>query len=93
MRLMRKSIFDKPINRLLDELATKQPGTDDFNKLLEELQQLTSLQEKERNKRVKSDTVWIVMGNLVGILVIVAYEQKHVMASRGMNFILKPKQN
>ena len=92
MRFMRKSIFDEPINRLLKAMDREEPESDEYAQLLEHVDRLTSLREKERSKRVKPDTIWIVAGNIVGILAIVAYEQKHVMASRGMNFIMKPKQ-
>lgn len=90
---MRKSIYDEPIDRLLSELATKNPGTDDFNKLLDQIDHLARLQDIEKSKRVKTDTIWIVAGNVVGILIIVAYEHGHVVASRGLTFIMKPKPN
>ena len=93
MRFMRKSIFDKPIEKLLFELDRNNPGTEDYNDLLENVDKLTELQQRERSRKVSPDTIWLVAGNIIGILVIVAYEQKHVMASRGMNFILKPKTN
>ena len=91
MRFTRKSIFDKPIERLLDEMGRKDPESEDYAKLLHHTDKLTRLQEREKSNRVKADTVWMVVGNIAGILAIVAYEQKHVMASRGMNFILRPK--
>jgi hypothetical protein len=34
----------------------------------------------------------IVVGNILGILVIVAYEQKHVMVSKGLGFVIKAKE-
>lgn len=91
MRFMRKSIFDKPIERLLAEMDHKDSETDAYSSLLDHADKLSRLQERERSNRVNADTVWLVAGNIIGILVIVAYEQKHVMASKGMNFILKPK--
>ena len=91
MRFMRKSIFDKPIENVMNELDRKDPGTDDYDKLLHRAARLTKLRERERSNRVNPETAWMVAGNIIGILVIVAYEQKHVMASRGMNFILRPK--
>jgi len=91
MRFMRKSIFDKSIDKVLDELEHKDPESDDYEKLLHRADRLTKLRERERSNRVNPETAWMVAGNIIGILVIVAYEQKHVMASRGMNFILRPK--
>lgn len=91
MRFMRKSIYDRPMERLLEELDRKEPGSDDYNTLLGRVDQMSHLQERDRSRRVSPDTMWLVAGNIIGILVIVAYEQKHVMASRATNFILKTK--
>jgi hypothetical protein len=33
----------------------------------------------------------MILGNLMGILVIVAYEQKHVMTSKGFSQLIRPK--
>jgi hypothetical protein len=49
------------------------------------------MKAEERKTRVSRDTVWIVAGNLAGILAIVIYEQRHPMTSRAMNFVLQAK--
>ena len=91
MRFMRKSRFDEPINKVLDEMSRLNEDSEAYSEHLKHLDKLTQLKERERSSGVDLNTVCLVAGNLLGILVIVAYEQKHVMASRGMNFILRPK--
>ena len=91
MRFKKASKFDQPIDKILDEMARVQQDSDEYSDLLKRLDKLSELQLREQSNKVTADTVWMVAGNIVGILVIVAYEQKHVMASRGMNFILRPR--
>ncbi|MET0786968.1 MAG: hypothetical protein ABWY25_09695 [Paenisporosarcina sp.] len=59
--------------------------------MVDHLERLMKMKAEERRNRVSPDTMAIVGGNLLGILVIVAYEQKHVMVSRGLGLILKAK--
>lgn len=87
----RISPLDAPIKAVLDEMKTFGPDSPEYPKLVAHLESLTRLKAEERHSRVSADTLAIVLGNLAGILVIVAYEQRHVMASKGMGFILKPK--
>lgn len=85
------SILDEPIASVLREMEMTGPDTDEFPALLSYLERLSRLKTEKRQSRVSPDTIAIVVGNLVGILIIVAYEQKHVMVSKGLGFILKPK--
>lgn len=90
MRFKKASKFDQPIDRVLEEMARTPQDTDEYSAHLKHLDKLSELQLREQSNKVTADTVWMIAGNLLGILVIVAYEQKHVLASRGMNFILRP---
>lgn len=85
------SIYDEPIEKVLDEMNTYGPGEKEFEVQLSYLERLSSMKEKgKRIMRVSPDTIAIVAGNLIGILIIVAYEQNHAMTSKGLSFV-KPK--
>ena len=85
------SILDEPIDRVLTEMNTYGPDSPEFEKQLRYLERLHDVKAGERqHHRVSPDTIALVVGNLVGILIIVAYEQKHVMTSKAMGYI-KPK--
>ena len=84
--------LDDVNERILDEMLEYGPDSVEFLNLLEELERVTAVQApKGKPREVNWDTVILVAGNLLGILVIVAYEQKHVMTSKSLGFILKPK--
>lgn len=81
----------KPIDRVLTEMEEHGPDSPEYSNLLSYLERLIALKRGNLNSRVSPDMMATVAGNLLGILVIVAYEQKHVMSSKGLGFILKPK--
>jgi len=84
--------LDVPIQRVLDEMETLGPDSPEYPMYLEYLERLQKLKTENTSREpIKLDTVVMVAGNLLGILVIVAYEQKHVMVSKGLGFVLKPK--
>lgn len=80
------------IDDVLKEMAYENsPSTERYAQLLETLEKLHALKTKESRPRVSADQALLVGGNLLGILIIVAYEQKHVFGSKGQSFLLKPK--
>lgn len=92
MSLFRKeSKFDRPIDAILLQLNVEDPKSEEYAKLLTQLNGLMTLKDHEKINKVSPDTAWMVAGNLLGILIIVAYEQKHIIGSRGVNFILRPR--
>ena len=85
------SELDKAITRVLQEMDTYGPDAPEYPKLLKSLERLTKLKRLERRPRVSRDTLAIVGGNLLGILIIVAYEHSHVVVSKGMGLLLKTR--
>jgi len=85
------SILDEPIARLLTEMNTYGPDSEEYREAVSYLERLVRLKADERRIRITPDTMAIVLGNLLGILIIVAYEQKHVMVSKGLGLILRTK--
>jgi hypothetical protein len=79
------------IMRVLSEMETYGPDSEEYPTMLAYLERLSRVQTEDRPRRVSPDTMATVAGNLCGILVIVAYEQRHVMTSKGLSFVMKPK--
>jgi hypothetical protein len=84
------SILDESIDRILAEMKTVSPASEQYREMRTNLEGLVRL-NKDENSRVSPDTMAIVAGNLLGILIIVMYERNHVMVSKGLGFILKTK--
>ena len=81
--------LDITIQGLLADMEGEIPSSPKYGELLTRLERLYELRNKKR--RVSPDTVWQVAGSLGAVLVIVAYEQRHVFVSRAQMFIPKIK--
>ncbi len=86
-----KTDLDLEIDRVLKIMSTTLPENPEYSTLLEKLERLNKMRSKNRPRRISRDAVVTTLGNLAGILVIVAYEQKHVMTSKGLTFVPKVK--
>lgn len=85
------SIYDAQIERVLSDMEMFGPESEEYPKLLAHLKALHAMKAEEKPKfRISPDTLAIVGGNLLGILIIVAYEQTHPMVSKGLNYV-KPQ--
>ena len=83
--------LDGLINDILIRMSQLSPDADEYEDLITQLERLHDLKTKQRPAAVSGDTKAIVIGNLVGILLIVAYEQKHAMTSKSFTQIVRPK--
>ncbi len=84
--------IDGQIASVLNEMNEMGVDSEDYPKLLTYLERLNELKVKERREPVSRDTVASVVGNLMGILLIVAYEQKHVMTSKAFSHLIRVKE-
>jgi hypothetical protein len=80
--------LDAAMNTLFVKLDADNPESPEYEKTLGYLERMTAIRKLENtNQKVSPDTKAIIVGNLVGILIIVAYERMHVVTSRGLSFI------
>lgn len=85
----RKPVDDQ-IDAVLKEMNAKGVLHEDYPRLMGYLERLGKLKQAQKRQPISRDTILMVAGNLLGILLIVAYEQKHVMTSKGLNQIIRP---
>lgn len=82
------------IEKLIKDVTTQMEiigvDDDDYPALLAYLERLTKLKVGDTPKRVDRNTIALIAGNLAGILLIVAYEQKHVMTTKAFGWV-KPR--
>lgn len=84
------------LQKLIDKVELEMHHTDvnseEFAKLATQLERLYDIKTKGRDF-ISRDTLAVIAGNLAGILLIVAYEQKHVMNSKGLPQLIRPRVN
>lgn len=85
--------LDGQIDAVLSNMNGSEMLSDDYSTLLRHLERFHALKDNEKPEGVSRDTIAVVAGNLLGILLIVAYEQKHVMTSKGMSQLIRPRPN
>jgi hypothetical protein len=87
----RESVVDEAIGDVLTQMNTYGVETLEYREAMDYLDRLMKMKAEERRFKVTPDTIAIIAGNLVGILIIVGYERGHVMTSKVMGFVIKPK--
>lgn len=83
--------IDKQIQMVLVEMDDVGVESNRYPELITHLERLHDLKAKKRRDPVSRNTWAIIGGNLLGILIIVAYEQKHVITTKAQNMIIRPK--
>jgi hypothetical protein len=82
--------LNQVIDRVLSDMIEVGPDAPEYPQLRKELSKLYALRDKIKSKkRVSPDTLLLVGGNLLGIVIIVAYEHTHVITTKALTFIKK----
>lgn len=81
--------LDDVIAVLLAKMHEEDPVSDKYAKMADQLSKLYKLKEQDAPKRVSMDTWALIAANLAGILLIIGYEQKHIITSKALAFVQK----
>lgn len=84
-----KSGLDEAIDSVLAEMASVNADSDEYAKMVDQLVKLYPLKETEAKRKVSPDTMALIAGNLLGIMLIVGHERAHVVTSKALNFVTK----
>lgn len=85
------SELDETITQLIRQMDGFTGDQEEYATMVDQLDKLYKLRQNDKPDRVSKDTLAIVAGNLVGILVIVGYEQRHVITTKALSFILRTR--
>ena len=86
-----EQILDDLIKEVSAQMDTLGPYSDEYPELMNKLERLCRVKNDQRSEPVSRNTLALIAGNLLGILVIVAYEQKHVLTSKGFTQLFRLK--
>lgn len=82
------SALEKTIDKLVQEMDNETTSSKEHASMIDQLIKLHEYKDKSRT-RISPDTRAIVIGNLVGIILIVGHERANVMTSKALNFVQK----
>lgn len=85
--------LEKEMTNVLSHLEGINPASDEYATVLDKLEKLNALKEpqKEPKKRISPDALVSAGASLLGIVLILSYEQTHVVTTKALSFITKPK--
>lgn len=82
----RESKLEKPIDKVLTELNTYSPNDPEWDANLKRLKKLTDMKGKDKPRfNVSPDELLKAGATLLGILIVVGYEQKHVWTTKAQD--------
>lgn len=85
----KRSKIDVEINRVLEEASYISAGSEEYKTISENIERLYKAKSYEKVRSVSPDTIAVVVGNLLGIAIILGYEQAHVITSKALGFVIK----
>lgn len=87
---MSVSQLDKVIAEALSQLEAVPAYSDEYIKIVTQIERLTALKTNDRRRQsVSPDTLAIVLGNLAGILIIISHERVNVITTKALGFVMK----
>lgn len=85
----RRSKLEKEIDLILDEMRGIEATTSEYLIRLNNLERLHKMNNEIKNRKIKPDTIAIVMTNLIGIGMILGYERVNIITSKALGFVLR----
>ena len=83
-------LLESEIVRLARKLKTHDENSEEYQKTLDRIIALTRMKEEDKSKFGSRENLTVVLGNLVGIFMIIRHEHVNVITSRAMQLLLKP---
>lgn len=86
-----KTGLEKAIDDVHRQMETVEADSKEYSEMADNLTKLYKLREHDARPRVSPDTLAIVAGNLLGVIMIVGHERAHIITSKAMTFVTKLK--
>lgn len=85
------SKLDEAIDDALGQLAVLDVTDEGYFAMVDSVEKLMKLRQAEKPERLSRETLAVVAGNLLGIMMIVGHERAHVVTSKALAFVLKSR--
>ena len=83
--------LDAAIDKLLVELETYDPETEEYKNAMKHLDMLYKMKSGDRRSPISMDSLVSAGVYILGIVIVVSYEHKHVITSKAMGMVPKPR--
>jgi hypothetical protein len=84
-----KSNLDVEIDHVIDALNHLSPDADAYGDAVKNLEVLMKVRDCRNTPKISYDTIIIAATNILGIVLIMSFEQIHVIGTKAIGFVLK----
>ena len=88
-KIRKQTLMEKEVDEILTQMSTMDRTSKEYSDIADNLDRVCKAKSYESNRRISPDTIAIVAGNLLGILIILGYERADVITTKALGFVLK----
>lgn len=88
-RISKRKQLDLEITDVTRSLIGVSPSTEEYATISGNLEQLYKIRNLTVEGRIKMDTIAMIGANLMGIVLILKYEELDVISTKAMSFVMK----
>lgn len=81
--------FDEEVDRVLKDLRARKPDSAEYETVVKNLKVLCEARGIKTNRSVSTDALIAAGVNILGILVILNYEQVHVITTKAISLVFR----
>ena len=89
MKRIKKKTIDSEVDHVVECLSGMDVDSDKYRSAVQNLEILCNARSCKTNRSISFETLIMAGTNLLGIIMILDYEQLHVVASKAVGLILK----
>ena len=84
-----RELIENEIHRCLLDIDIE--SDEEYDKVVKRIELLYRLKEQSKPYTPSPDAVLAVLGNLLGLILIINHERAHVLSTKALGFVFKPK--
>lgn len=87
----KRTNLEKEIDEVIAHMASIGPDTKEYTAMAANLEMLYKAKATEKSRSISPDTIAVIVGNLIGIILIINYEQTGIVTTKALGFVLRSR--
>lgn len=85
----KRTLLEKEIDNILKTMLTMDAGSEEYTVMAENLERLYKLKAVDSTNKVSADTMALIAGNLLGLVLIMSFEKTNIITTKALGFVLR----
>jgi len=85
----KRTNLEKEIDAVLECMSEEGPSSVKYAAMARNLETLYEAKKNEKDHKISPDTMAVIVGNLLGIVLILTYEKANVITSKALGFVIR----